>query len=260
MGERRWRPHTREEYVKALKLMQKGLSVRKIAEMLSVPIHTLYDWRKGNFKPVAAWWEAKPSLELAYALGALLGDGTVVKKRSGHYIVRLVTKDYKFAYEVSHALSTVLCKPLKLPKKDKAQKSKSALWVIQYYSKAFYCWYRELQEQLQNGSVKRLRRYIEHNKNKQIVRAFLRGIFDAEGSHYYNGRRRRIKLVNTNLTLLRYIQHLLSHYFSIPSRIDKCGKAYTLVIDRKAATNRFLREVGFTIVRRQNGTPGPQIP
>jgi len=70
------RSYTREQYQEGMRLLQSGYSPYEIGETLGIYWSTVYAWRRGH-KPWSAKWEPKPSPELAYVLGALLGDGTV---------------------------------------------------------------------------------------------------------------------------------------------------------------------------------------
>ena len=245
---RKQRSYTREQYLEAMKLLQNGLSLYKTAKTLNIPVATLYYWWRKGVKPPAAWWEPRPSKELAYVLGVLEGDGWVHEKRRA-YLILLKVKDYEFAHEFSKCLATVLNKPMKEPRYYRGY------WLVEYSSKAFYYWYKTLRANLNN-----FRNYVEHNK--ETVSAFLRGIFDSDGGQHYNKTYDiySIRLYNTDLALLRYVQYLLSRYFSIPSHLYLGGQAcnnrkprYKIEIYRRPLVERFLEMVGFTITRKQFG-------
>jgi len=253
---RKKRSYTREEYEEAMRLLRQGFGVMQVSKWLNIPLWTLYHWRKGEQKPYAAKWEPKPSPELAYVLGALLGDGSVGRAEHGAYRIKLSAKDYEFVEQFSKCLATVLGKPEKTPK----PKRKGTMWYVKYYSKAFAEWYTSLRQSLLQGNTDDLSKYVEHNV--ECVRAFLRGIFDAEGGHHYNKTYDiySIRLYNTDLALLRYVQYLLSRYFSIPSHLYLSGQAcnnrkprYKIEIYRRPLVERFLEMVGFTITRKQFG-------
>jgi len=246
--DRKIKSYTGKQYLKALKLLKSGLSQRRVAKLLGIPARTVCNWARGQ-KPPAAKWEAKPSKELAYVLGVLLGDGTVSSVEPRHrFVIELLAKDYDFVREFSRCLALVLNKPFKEPARKWVRHRSKYYWYVTYYSKAFYLWYKSL-------DLNNLRKYVEYDKH--TVKAFLRGIFDSDGTYTYITTRRRsvIKLYNTNLELMRYIQHLLSEYFAIHSRINYMSTAtgkpyYHLTIYRKSSVDRFLREIGFTIARK----------
>ncbi len=187
---------TIEEYQKALELLYKyKYSIRKVARELNIPRTTIQRWLKGS-KPILSW-TPKPTPELAYVIGVLMGDGHLHLRKKNHYSIELEVKDLAFACEFSRTLAKVLNKPFRKPywRKDRHR------WTVYYYSKAFYIWFKE-------QTLKTLKKYIEHDK--ETVGAFLRGIYDSEGS---NWRCKRISVYNTSLMLLRYIQYLLNKVF-----------------------------------------------
>ncbi|PCN50419.1 hypothetical protein B6U99_04450 [Candidatus Geothermarchaeota archaeon ex4572_27] len=109
---------------------------------------------------------------MACVLGVLLGDGWVDGR---DYRIALSVKDYEFALAFSHALAIGLNKPVKQPKQ-----LSNGSWRVVYKSKAFYEWYRSL---LQRGDLTNLKEYVEYDR--ETVRAFLLGLFDAEGGYTY---------------------------------------------------------------------------
>ena len=255
--EKRHRNYTPEQYETALRLLQ-TLSLRRVSKILGIPRATLYKWRRGS-KPPLTQWRPEPGKELAYVLGALLGDGAIIEKttkRGKSYWIKLNVVDYEFAYEFSRALAIVLNKPMYQPRWIKSIKQ----WRVIYSSKAFCHWYKSLLRLLSQGDLSKLRQYVEHDK--ETVKAFLRGIFDADGGHIRLPiNRRYIHLDNTNLALLRYIQYLLLNYYSIPMYIVHHGKTrsgkhyYSLVTGQRFYVQKFLNEIGFTILRKQLGLP-----
>lgn len=99
------RIYTREQYLEALKLLQNGLKCNEVAKMLGIPYNTLRNWWRGIRKPPLARWEPILSKELAYVLGALLGDGSVtISPQKGIYRIQLTVKDYEFADRFSRVV------------------------------------------------------------------------------------------------------------------------------------------------------------
>ncbi|PCN50559.1 hypothetical protein B6U99_03750 [Candidatus Geothermarchaeota archaeon ex4572_27] len=255
-----------------MRLMQSGLSPYRVEKILGIPAATLRGWLRRGRKPPATHWEPRPSPETAYVLGVLLGDGCVIHKRNGTCFIRLVAVDYEFVYEFSRNLAATLGKPTKKPYKIRRKESQRDLWAVSYGSKAFYSWYKPLHDAVVRGNVDALKQYVEVEHNKEIVRKFLRGLFDSDGSHYCRplspGKLSYIRFYNTNKVLVLYVQYLLQRYFSICSRIyeDRYGKrqghkvCYVLTIYPQPYVKRFLAEIGFTIVRKQRGgrwSPAP---
>jgi len=220
------RTYAPEQYYSALKLLREGLSMYKVAKILGIPRSTLRHWKCGCVPP-SARWEPKPSPELAYVIGALLGDGCVYSTRSSIYGISLAAKDIEFVEQFSKCIAIVLGKRYRVPRRYRN------LWRVTYFSNT-------------------LRSYVEYTP--ECVKMFLRGIYDAEGYHYSTQRREKITLGNKNITLLRYVQYLLWQYFSIIAYItiaSRKSSVYSLVIGRKSFVKRFLTEIGFTITRRQ---------
>jgi len=139
---------------------------------------------------------------------------------------------------------------------------KDKIWCVTYNSKAFYLWYKKTEKQGLEG----FKQYIEHDT--ETVKHYLRGLYDGEGGNYRNN---LIYLSNTNIELLKYVQHLLKKYFSIvttgPYLQRKAGSTkvingietrytndyYRIQINRKLHIQKFLKEIGFTIIRKQLG-------
>ncbi len=253
--------YTPKEYQHAIELLNMGLGITTVSRKLNIPKSTLHYWKHKTHKPPQTRWQPKPTKELAYVIGVLLGDGHVRKKRNYLYIIELETKDEDFAEEFSRAIAKVLNKKLKKPK-IKHRKTRSNLYRICYYSKAFYTWYK-------NQTLKTLKEYIEYNK--ECVKMFLRGIYDSEGS---NCGCARISLYNSDLELLKYVQYLLRKYFNIEAtKVHLAVKAgtkstkkngeviitkkncYEIAIYKKLHIQKFLREIGFSIARKQLGLP-----
>ncbi len=84
----------------------KHMGTRKASKLLGIPRSTLINWKHGQ-KPWQAKWTPKPTKELAYIIGVLMGDGTAVKHGS-HYELRLVVRDREFAEEFNKMVAKLL--------------------------------------------------------------------------------------------------------------------------------------------------------
>jgi len=258
---RKYKSYSYEEYMKAMELLEKGYGLTETCRLLGWPEtkkSTLYYWKHGIIPPLAKW-KAKPSRELAYVIGVINGDGNVCKDEFRHqYIIQLAVTDKEFTEMFSKVMARVLNVKYHKPYWDNKQKE----WRVVYKSKAFYKWYKKCEEQGLQG----FKEYIEYNK--ETVRYYLKGLYDSEGCNYRN---KQIHLYNTKKKLLEYTQHLLEEYFRIvatgPYLERKAGTTmiingmekpvyhdyYMIVIGRKQHIRRFLKEIGFSIVRRQLG-------
>jgi len=259
---RKYKSYTYEEYMKAMELLEKGYGLTETCRLLGWPEKKepiLYYWKHGKHKPPLARWMARPSIELAYAIGVFHGDACVTKDEARYqYIVKLDTIDKEFAITFSRAMARILNRKYIEPRWDK----KHECWKITYKSKAFFTWYKNAEKQGLQG----FKPYIEHDI--ETVRYYLRGLYDGEGYNYKN---ERVHLYNTNKELLEYAQYLLEKFFHIiatgPYLQKKNGTkmmingikhtrkhdCYEIDISRKKHIQKFLREIGFTIIRKQLG-------
>ncbi len=255
-----YRSYSYEEYLRAMELL-KDHGPTEVCRVLGWPItrkSLLSQWKNGKHKPPAAKWHPKPSNELAYVIGVLHGDGYLVKRHTYHYDIELLVKDRDFATEFSRKMAKLLNKRYMKPKWSK----KHNKWKIYYRSKAFHQWHKK-------QTVQSLKQYIEHGK--ETMANFLRGLYDSEG---YNYRCRRISLSNNSIKLLYYVQYLLEKCFNIKAtgpylvtmagtihtkwdgeRIKTNHPNYQIVIARKLHVQRFLSEVGFSMLEKQLGLP-----
>ena len=141
----------------------------------------------------------RPSEELAYVIGVVLGDGYTTRERRtvkdyNDVRIGLKVKDVEFADEFARCLAKVLGRHPPKPFYDK----KRGRYVVVVGSKTFY----ELLKKPVN--LDRLKKYIEHSED--CVATFLRGFADSEGSVDKSG---YIRIANTDLVLLTYVKDLL---------------------------------------------------
>jgi len=258
---RKYKSYTYEEYTKAMELLEKGYGLTETCRILGWPETkepTLYYWKHGKISP-AAKWKAGPCTELGYVIGAIHGDGCVSKSKSWYqYEIILDTIDKEFIITFSRAMARLLNRKYIEPWWDEKERA----WRVEYKSKAFYEWYKKIEKQGLQG----FKEYIEYSK--ETVRYYLRGLFDSEGNNNGN---KQIRLTNTNKELLEYVQYLLGKYFDIvatgPYLVEKAGSimmingrrvttkhdCYEISTNRKENIQRFLREIGFSVARKQLG-------
>jgi len=259
---RKQREYSYDDWKKAMELLEKGYGLTEMCRILGWPEtkkSTLYHWKHGKHKPPLAKWVAKPSKELAYAMGVLQGDGCISKNEPKHkYEIMLGVTDPEFVETFSRAMSRLLNVNYYTPRWDEKEK----VWWVEYYSKAFYEWYEKTGKQGLEG----FKEYIEHDT--ETVKYYLRGLYDSDGSNTGN---KQIRLTNSNKELLEYVQYLLKEYFGIiatgPYLQKKAGDKitinevkthyndalYHISINKRVHVQKFLSEIGFSIVRRQLG-------
>jgi len=238
-----------------------GEIIDEIERMYGVrlnPSHISY-WVRGIYDPyndprrIPTLDHLRPSEELAYVIGAVLGDGCVGNPRKHEYVIFLRVKDLEFAEEFARCIGKILGRdpPKPIPVKD-------GTFVVEVGSKTLY----ELLKKPIN--IERIRQYIEHCIG--CICAFLRGFFDSEGSIDGDG---EIQMYNSDKSLLEYVKDLL-HRIGIKATGPKLhSKAGTPIKDHKTGktyfTNkhcyylyvcaesrlRFYGLIGFTIKRKQ---------
>jgi intein-encoded DNA endonuclease-like protein len=93
----------------------------------------------------------------------------------------------------------------------------------------------------------------------EAARAFLKGIFDSEGSICLNKQHKccGIRLGNTDQKLIKYIRHLLLNLFDIHVNISQSktplgNPYYTIGIYKKEHRDIFKSKIGFSIDRKQS--------
>jgi len=258
---RKYREYSYDDWKKAMELLEKGYGLAETCRILGwseTKKSTLYRWKHGIIPP-SAKWKAEPSNELAYAIGTIHGDGSVCKFKKKfwyEYVIQLAVIDKEFAETFSRAMSRLLGINYHKPRWNEKEKE----WRVVYQSKAFYKWYKRCKEQGLQG----FKEYIEYNI--ETVRYYLKGLFDSDGS---NKRNKRIFLYNSNKELLEYIQHLLKKYFDVkatgPYLVYKAGDTitingvkihynddyYHISINKREHVQKFLEEIGFSIIRKQ---------
>jgi hypothetical protein len=182
---------------------------------------------------------------LAYILGVLKGDGFTDDNSVGMNV-----KDKDFALEFKHALEEEFGKPGKLHRYD-------GLWRALLHS-------RKAVRSLRGMDYRAV-----GTGSTECVRAFLKGMFDSEGSvnlHLAKGVRiRRVELYNTDIELMAFCERLLTRLGIkcrkmdlkrraariLRGRVLPPGKCYRLSLREKRANfARFEQFVGFSIKRK----------
>jgi intein-encoded DNA endonuclease-like protein len=245
------------------KLRKRGLSYTEIRKEIYrkygvwIPLSTMRRWLRGvstpyNGRRIPSLELLKPSEDLAYVIGMLLGDGSVWEVRRAYedYRISLKAKDKEFVEESAiHVARVLRCRP---PKVYFDARTDSYYFIISS---------RTLYELLKKPiDTKKLQKYIEHCR--KCIAACLRAFFDSEGSVRDDG---VITVGNTNYQLLKYVQHLLLGIMAKgPDLVHRQGtiihiegrrhrrrrNVYCLYIKPRDVI-KFYRWIGFTIRRKQ---------
>jgi intein-encoded DNA endonuclease-like protein len=214
-------------------------------------VHSPYNGRR-----IPSLGLLRPSEELAYVIGVLLGDGYAYRRRRtirgyNYVVVGLKAEDKEFVEEFGRFLAMVLGrKPI--------YRRSSSRYFVGVESKTLYEFLRKPID------IDRLKPYVEHCE--RCVAAFIRGFADSEGSV---GKHGYIYITNTNIKRLIYINELLRRLgieltgprISVQRgtviRDPRMGKKYThnkdayVIYIRASSNTNFYRYVGFTITRKQ---------
>jgi intein-encoded DNA endonuclease-like protein len=255
-------------YDEAKKLRRDGLTYSEIIEEIwriygvTLSKSHVSHWLRGKHNPyngryIPSIEFLRPSEELAYVIGAKLGDGYVTKGGQivkGYNKVRigLKVKDREFAEEFGRCLAKILGRR---PIKSRYRKSLRR-YAIEVHSQTLY-------ELLKKPvDLNRLKKYIEHCE--RCTAAFLRGFADSEGSVNNRG---HIRIYNTDRGLLEYVKDLLKRLgigSTGPKPLNKHGSiarfrngnyerrkdTYYIYIKTDSNMN-FHKNIGFTVWRKQ---------
>ena len=262
--------HTMKEYKNVQKLRKQGLGSKNISKITGIPESTIEGWlfkgylpkhfskkyRESILKNLA---KARQKLEelrkrkllelynnitkdFAYVLGALLGDGYIYFYPKGGGHIRISIRDKDFAITFFNSLRRWSGLNCRIYKYDGFWRVYSSSIVVARVMKEF--------------DLNRLK-----NMSHEIISAFLRGLFDAEG----NINNRRIRFYNSELKLINLVKMLLKeigikniyvykrdkevHF--IGGREFSVKKLYTLEFGRRRNLEIFFNKINFSIKRKQ---------
>jgi len=190
-----------------------------------------------------------------YLVGVYYGDGYASKILNKQYPSTntwkfgLKTIDYDFAKAFSHHLQNSMPNSNPTSKQQGITKSNKPIFMCEVYN--------------QDIGIA-LSKYTKPYSNQlelthEAARAFLKGMFDSEGSICLNKQHKccGIRLGNTDQKLAKYIKHLLLVLFNIQTNISQSktplGKPYYIIgIYKKEYRDIFKNKIGFSIVRKQS--------
>jgi mRNA degradation ribonuclease J1/J2/transcriptional regulator with XRE-family HTH domain len=180
----------------------------------------------------------KTSPELLQLLGYVIGDGSWYSKSNKSPYVEIADKDIenlKFYQKIAKSLFNV--------KGKIARKERNKLRLSAYIGRLFY----KISPLIFSKSQTRAIPELVHRATKKEIAAFLRGLYDAEGSfgnHAILLTSTSKDIINvTKLLLLRF--GILSWVYEFIEPISKC-KAYQLTITHNRSILRFDKNIGFS--------------
>lgn len=265
------RKYTIEDYKKVLKLRNKNLSFRKIADIVGVSNSTALFWVNTKRKPRIFYSKRrekklllnskKLSPELAYIYGVLVGGGSI-ENRNRTYRINLNVVDKEFAENFSKKLKkwsgmepsmserTVFSNHK--TKYNKLIRGVSHFFVVRLASKQVINF---LQRKIKNGTYKwRVPEDVINSNDEDIICNFLKGFFDSEGCVIHSNRTRRVEAFSVNKEGLDQIQILLEKIYiksrNLQTEEQKLMGAYTLRISKRTNLEKF-EKVNFIINRKR---------
>ena len=262
-----YRPHTLQEYNEVIELRKLGYGPTNIFSILSergfhISYGAISDWIYTNKKPFQDKVLSKINVqdfnltkEKAYILGVLCGDGYIRISGKGHFLVGLDVCDEDFADEFRKCLIEVygLTPSKKVryvqytnfsdnpkPRYVINLSSKLATLDLLRYSKSFRTKEWQVPKDILNG-------------NLDIKSAFLRGLFDSEGSvTLKKGGGVYLSVCSGNRGPLQVIREMLKDDFDIGLNLVIVSSTFVRL---KSVSYRniknFSNKINFTILRKK---------
>ncbi|ASJ14201.1 LAGLIDADG family homing endonuclease [Thermococcus radiotolerans] len=245
---------------RALQLRESGMSYLKITQELaeefnvSVSKATVLRWCKGTHNTFNKTKRVnlEPSPELAYIVGAYLGDASV-SERNYQYRIRLKVIDRDFAQNFEKALRAIGANPRA---GFEHNRSRANRWWVEVTNKELFMFLKGPKEKLFEVA-------------RAYPKEFLRGFFDSEGTVIFSKKSKMlyVSASNYDTEVLRLCQDLLDG-LKIHSKIylhQKKGTPvnirgkiyhysndlYEIRIHRRDSVLKYLQNIGFSISRKQ---------
>lgn len=240
-----------DDYEHALKLKKQGLSHIQIAKKLGIKYpRTVYAWIEKGIKPRGKFLAPNSnmiSLELAYVLGVVEGDGyNVLKKTKGHIGLEVKDKDFAEMF--------------------KSMLEKWSGLSVSYYFNSKKQLYTVILYSLRASQLLHYFNFLQLKiSTKEIKCSFLNGFFDVEGGVSGSNLQtpfkatRFIHAYNTNFDLICFSRDLLESVGIPIQNIDKRQKSgftpektieYRIRIGGKENMKNFKENIGFSIDRK----------
>jgi intein-encoded DNA endonuclease-like protein len=178
-----------------------------------------------------------PSRSLAYILGVLKGDGFISKqiRKNGNrmYKVILVTSSEIFAKVFANSLKRIGLHPWISKAKDTTTSfGKTKIIRVEACSLEFVEWYEKL-------DFVHIRKLLN---NKDLIRAFIRGFYDSDGTTGIYRSGSRVCFSNQSRELLEFIRSLLLE-LGLEFKLYKCKKEWILARNKKSVFYDFHKQI-----------------
>lgn len=241
---REWRPIWEDKEIDYLRDKYQTISCSEIGNFLGRSQHSVHHklsrlgLEKGNLQYKLSEENKKLTKELAYFLGATLGDGSVACRDRNYTRILFGVNDKDFALFYKKCFEN--------------QFKTNAL----YYS-------RRKKHIIQIGFLE-ICKFVKYYDYSQILKSndeikgwFLRGLYDAEG-HVGLSKAKTIKVIgftNTNKNIIKYVSKILNNFgikYYISNRKSKNNykKRFDIVFWGKENIIKFREKINFTIKRK----------
>lgn len=268
------RPYNLDDYNKVISLRKKGFSYRKISQQVNISTTTGQLWVKTSRKPRCLYAMKQQKVLnnksrkltpcLAYIYGVLIGDGHLEKsKLSNRITLKVIDKEFALKF----------CKVLKEwsgfnPTWSEAYRifNHKTKYGSLINCKSYFYTVRLGSKQAVDFISKNIKcktvdwdvpENIMQTDDKDIIFAFLKGVFDSEGSavysQKYNKKRIELKMYGENVKHLQYLLKKVGIESTVSQgKILKERNMYLLRILRKNSIKVFVKNIGFIIERKKD--------
>lgn len=179
-------------------------------------------------------------------MGAIVGDGYVEIRPGVSYTLTISATDKEFIDEFRRAFKKWQGIDLKIRRVRNHNIHHRDTWVVCHHNKELCLFFK-------NYDINNL-----YSVDRETKAAFLRGLYDSEGSVSKSRRNRAVYLYNTNTKIIDLVRTILRDEFRISSSIyidrRKARKdTYAIIIYGRHNLMRFHENIGFSINRKQRG-------
>lgn len=260
------RTYSKKQYDEACRLRSRGFGAKRASNKLNIPKGTVDGWYYKEHKPfcistkfkesqeknkknlefgrLPKWqlpdYSKKLSTNLAYLCGVILGDGHIHKNG---YRIELLVKDKDFAESFKTAAQKWCGIKPKMNKNRYFVVSINSVCASKFISNNF------------DAIIKNITKI----DNEEIIISFLKGLYDSEGSAYYDKKRgiSHLSLRMTDRHTIDVVKLLLNkigikYSFYIKKRRKDYKTVYEISIQRRSMQRKFLDKIGFSIRRKQD--------
>lgn len=244
-----------------MELYKEGLNDTEIGKRVGRSHETIYCWRKvRDLKPNCPQSQIKnislrPTRELGYLCGLILGDGSIYKReKTRNYLIFLGTTKKEFAGIIIDAMRRVglnpgLYKIMQTRRFPNGEIRTDLMYHIFANSKVVY---EALSPYKKPRDLWEVPKFLTTDES---LLGFFQGIYDAEGGvgnrKEPNHTSYQIRLHSKHRASLEQIDFLLRRFGISPTNIYCYGGKCRLVIARKPDRKKFAELIGFRLAHKK---------